>query len=57
MAKRAAAGAIIRCVSLDDEIEAPPTDQIPILLGNNRHGSNRAMPIDILLKVASCSAE
>ena len=43
MAKRAAAGAIIRCVSLDDEIEASPTDQIPILLGNNRHGSNRAI--------------
>ena len=43
MAKRAAAGAIIRCVSLDDEIEAPPTDQIPILLGNNRHASNRAI--------------
>ena len=43
MAKRAAAGAIIRCVSLDDEIEASPTDQIPILLGNNRHGSTRAI--------------
>ena len=43
MAKRAAAGAIIRCVSLDDEIEDPPTDQILILLQNNRHGSNRAI--------------
>ena len=43
MAKRAAAGAIIRRVSLDDEIAGPTTVKIPISVRNKEHGSSRAI--------------
>jgi hypothetical protein len=43
MAKRAAAGAIIRHVSLDDEIDGPPTAKIPISLRNRQHDCSRAI--------------
>jgi hypothetical protein len=43
MAKRAAAGAIVRCVSLDDEIDGSPTVQSPVSLRNKQHGSSRAI--------------
>jgi hypothetical protein len=41
MAKRAAAGAMKSSVRLDDEIDGPPTVQIPISL--RQHGSSRAI--------------
>jgi hypothetical protein len=43
MAKRAAAGAIVRRVSLDDEVDGPPIVQVPISLENKQHGSSRAI--------------